>query len=315
MREKGGPSIEGVRGSANEYIIKSPSGINVGSFVIFDMNKESKRCSLRINYFKDSLQELLKGALDSILSSIFRDSSIHKINIYVREEIQVEAFFSCGMTLQGLLTDNVFYKGEFYDEMVFGIDLLTFNSLRLNRSMSVNGVEGPQGEDFTLKILTPQNASELLDYYIRNREHLRGFEPARDESYYTLETQKRLIGESYRQFLNGTTQDFGIFLRGQLIGKIKLSNIVYGVFKSGVVGYSIDKAQQGKGYMKRALQLLVDYAFGELDLHRIEASTLVDNLKSQGVLKSCGFRELGLNEKYLYINGKWQDHITFYLIK
>lgn len=315
MSEKSNPSIEGVRGSVNEYIVKAPSGINVGSFVILDMDKKNKRCSLRISYFKDYEQELLKEAILSMLSSIFRDSSIHKVNIYAKEGISAEAFVQCGMALEGLLSDNVFYKGSFYDEMIFGIDILTYNSLRVSKSVVVNEGRELLEEDFSLRILTPQNASELLDYYVRNKEHLKSYEPTRDESFYTLETQRRLISESYRQFLNGSTQDFGIFLGHRLIGKIKLSNIVYGVFKSAVVGYSIDKDQQGRGYMTRALKLVCRYAFEELGLHRIEASTLKDNLKSQGVLKGCGFERLGVNEKYLYINGRWQDHITFYKVK
>ena len=67
--------------------------------------------------------------------------------------------------------------------------------------------------------------------------------------------------------------------------------------------------------MKEALNLVIDYAFKEVDLHRIEASTLVDRKRSQGVLKGCNFKELGVNKKYLLIDGQWRDHITFYKIK
>jgi ribosomal-protein-alanine N-acetyltransferase len=56
----------------------------------------------------------------------------------------------------------------------------------------------------------------------------------------------------------------------------------------------------------------VEYAFDELELHRIEATTLIDNEKSQRVLRNCGFKELGISEKYLYINGEWRDHMIFY---
>ena len=99
-----------------------------------------------------------------------------------------------------------------------------------------------------------------------------------------------------------------------LIGKVKISNIVYGVFKSGIVGYSMDKDYQGKGYMKEALKLVLKYAKDELELHRLEASVLVDNERSKNVLIGCGFKEVGLNEKYLFINGAWRDHLTFYRI-
>ena len=39
----------------------------------------------------------------------------------------------------------------------------------------------------------------------------------------------------------------------------------------------IDENEQGKGYMKEAVKLAIDYAYDELELHRIEASTMVSN--------------------------------------
>ena len=114
--------------------------------------------------------------------------------------------------------------------------------------------------------------------------------------------------------MNGTGIDLGIYLDDKLIGKIKISNIVYGVFKSGIVGYSLDEEYQGNGYMTEALTLVLKYAEEELDLHRLEASVLTDNDRSRSVLIKCGFKEIGINEKYLFINGAWRDHITFYRI-
>ena len=114
--------------------------------------------------------------------------------------------------------------------------------------------------------------------------------------------------------MNGSGIDLGIYKDDILIGKIKISNIVYGVFKSGIVGYSMDRDYQGKGYMKEALNLVLRYSEEELELHRLEASVLTDNDRSKSVLLRCGFSEVGLNEKYLFINGDWRDHITFYRI-
>lgn len=172
-----------------------------------------------------------------------------------------------------------------------------------------------EGRDFNIKLLAPEHAQNLLDYYIRNKKHLEPFEPLRDNSFYTYEVQKNILSDSYRQFLNGTAVDLGIFKDDYLIGKLKLSNIVYGIFKSGILGYSIDKDEQGKGYMKEAVNLVVNYAFEDLDLHRVEASALVDNEPSKHVLIGCGFKELGINKKYLYINGGWKDHITYYKVR
>ena len=160
----------------------------------------------------------------------------------------------------------------------------------------------------------PLDAEELANYYIRNKEHLREFEPARDNSFYEVEVQRKILIESYKQLMIGTGMDLGIYLKDKLIGKIKVSNIVHGVFKSAFIGYSIDKEHEGKGYMKEAVLLVEKYCKQYLDLHRLEASVLVDNIKSKRVLLKSGFEEIGINKKYLYINGKWRDHITFYKI-
>ena len=114
--------------------------------------------------------------------------------------------------------------------------------------------------------------------------------------------------------MTGVGSDLGIYKDNKLIGKAKISNIVYGVLKSGILGYSIDKEYEGKGYMKEAINLVLEYAKEYLDLHRIEASVLTTNERSKGLLLSCGFEEIGINKKYLYINGKWSDHVTFYKI-
>ncbi|WP_040215259.1 GNAT family N-acetyltransferase [Clostridium polynesiense] len=306
MNERNNLHIEAVKGTSNEYIIKDSALINAGRFIIFDMNNENKRCSLRINFYKKDDQELMERSLKAIISTIFKKEQLHKINIYTGESNDIIPFINCGMELQGILEDNVFSKGKYENELIFGMDIEKYKALSIHSPSIINS------SDIVLKILGPQNAEELLNYYIRNKNHLKEFEPRRDKDFYTLETQKRLLSDSYRHFLNGTGFDFGIFINDILIGKIKLSNIVYGVFKSGILGYSIDGKYQGRGYMKRAVQLICSYAFEELELHRVEASTLVDNIKSQRVLKSSGFEELGLNKNYLYINGRWQDHITFY---
>ncbi len=94
----------------------------------------------------------------------------------------------------------------------------------------------------------------MLDFHLRNREFLKSFEPSREESFYTLDSQKRTLTESYKQFLNGNGINFGIYKKDKLIGKIRISNIVMGVFKNAFIGYSMDEKEQGKGYMKEAVR-------------------------------------------------------------
>lgn len=301
-------TIELVKGSFNDYIIKDKDNILIGRFTIVELDKKNKKCNLKLKFFKDNKQNLLRETVISILRAVFKDNTIYKANILVDENINYKVFLDLGFTLEGIFTENIFLNGVFFDELSFGINRSEFNNKQRNYIIKL------KGKNITLKSFTPDCTEELLDYYNRNKEHLCNYEPTRDNNFYTYETQKDLIIESYKNLMSGTGIDLGIYKDDYLIGKIKISNIVYGVFKNGIVGYSMDKDYQGKGYMQEALNLVLKYAEENLELHRLEASVLTDNERSRAVLLKCGFKEIGLNEKYLFINGGWKDHITFYRI-
>ncbi len=305
MKENKEITIELVKGSLNDYIIKDKTNIFIGRFTIVELDKDNKRCNIKLKFFKDDKQNLLRESILSILRAIFKDGTIYKANILVDENINYKVFLDLGFTLEGILTENIFINGIYLDELSFGINRSEFNSKQRNYIVNL------KGKRITLKSFTPDCAEELLEYYIRNKDHLSCYEPTRDNSFYTIEAQKDILFESYKNLMSGTGIDLGIYKDNQLIGKIKISNIVYGVFKSGIVGYSLDNEHQGNGYMTEALNLILRYAEDELELHRLEASILTDNSKSRSVLIRCGFKEVGLNEKYLFINGAWRNHITF----
>lgn len=301
-------TIELVKGRVNDYIIKDKDNIFIGRFTIVELDKENKKCNLKLKFYKENKQDLLRETVINILRAVFKDNTIYKVNILVDENINYKVFLDLGFTLEGIFTENIFLNGVFLDELSFGINRFEFNNKQRNYIVKL------KSKNLVLKSFTVDCTEELLDYYNRNKDHLRDYEPTRDNSFYTYESQKDLILEGYKNLMNGTGIDLGIYKDDRLIGKVKISNIVYGVFKSGIVGYSIDKEYQGKGYMQEALKTVLKYAEEELELHRLEASVLTDNVKSKAVLLKCGFKEIGLNEKYLYINGAWRDHVTFYRI-
>lgn len=304
-----GVSILKSPSNSNEYIIKDKDKINIGRFIITDLDEENRKCDIKFKFYRVNDQDLLTETLKLVLKAVFNEIRVNKINIFISELIPVSPFLDLGFVLEGIFNENIYSQGNYFSELSMGINRSDYN---YGNRISLVNIEG---KDFNIKLLTPEHAQNLLDYYIRNKKHLEPFEPVRDNSFYTYEVQKNILSDSYRQFLNGTAVDLGIFKEDYLIGKLKLSNIVYGIFKSGILGYSIDKDEQGKGYMKEAVNLVVNYAFQDLDIHRVEASALVDNEPSKHVLIGCGFKELGINKKYLYINGGWKDHITYYKVR
>lgn len=102
---------------------------------------------------------------------------------------------------------------------------------------------------------------------------------------------------------------------GQLLGGIALSNVRRGVAETASVGYWIGQPYAHRGYMSEALALVLAYAFERLGLHRIEAACLPSNMPSRGTLAKAGFQPEGLARKYLCIDGQWQDHLLFALLR
>lgn len=95
------------------------------------------------------------------------------------------------------------------------------------------------------------------------------------------------------------------------VGWVGLSNLVRGPMQSAIVSYWVDRDHNGRGLCTQAVGEVVEFSFGELGLHRLEAGTLPDNFASQRVLEKNGFERYGLARRMLLIAGEWRDHILY----
>jgi ribosomal-protein-alanine N-acetyltransferase len=106
---------------------------------------------------------------------------------------------------------------------------------------------------------------------------------------------------------------FGIFLRqgGGFVGEVSLGSVQRGPFQSANVGYWIDEAHTGNGYMPEAVAVILRFAFEDLGLHRVEAAIVPRNARSRRVAEKLGMREEGTSERFLQIRGVWEDHVRY----
>ena len=81
-----------------------------------------------------------------------------------------------------------------------------------------------------------------------------------------------------------------------------------------MLGYWLDEAHWGKGYMTEAVQAVLNYGFNELQLSLITANCYPHNKRSQQVLERNGFIYEGvLHQAELTYNGNIFDHLCYYL--
>ena len=97
----------------------------------------------------------------------------------------------------------------------------------------------------------------------------------------------------------------------RLVGAITLDNIRRGPSQSAQVGYWIGQDYARQGLMTEALAAVVHHAFTVLDLSRIEAACLPENVASRALLERSGFKYEGVAQSYLQIGGRWRNHVLY----
>lgn len=116
-----------------------------------------------------------------------------------------------------------------------------------------------------------------------------------------------------RQARLGEALPFAVTYEGRLVGQLTVAGITRGSLNSGFAGYWVDQSVAGRGVIPTSLALAVDHCFAEVGLHRIEVNVRPENLASRRVVEKLGFREEGMRERYLHIDGGYRDHLVYAL--
>ncbi|TMH13225.1 MAG: GNAT family N-acetyltransferase [Betaproteobacteria bacterium] len=164
-----------------------------------------------------------------------------------------------------------------------------------------------------LQASEPAMAREVLDFYARNRAHFAPWDPTMPADFLTLRFQRDRLLKAQRAFARGEAYRYWMRLHdapARVIGQIHFSSIVRGAFHSAMLGYQLDQASEGRGLMTEALGAGIAEMFSErVQLHRIQAAHMCENLRSAAVLARLGFQREGLAKHYLFIDGQWRDHV------
>jgi ribosomal-protein-alanine N-acetyltransferase len=114
-----------------------------------------------------------------------------------------------------------------------------------------------------------------------------------------------------RERIAGNAYSFGMFVDSIFCGEVNLNGVTRGSMQSATIGYWIDRAKAGHSYTPEAVAVVTRFAFEQLRLHRLEICIIPRNANSLRVVHKLGWRYEGCAERFLEINGVWEDHDRF----
>jgi ribosomal-protein-alanine N-acetyltransferase len=171
------------------------------------------------------------------------------------------------------------------------------------------------GRRLVLRPLVLEDFPAWQEVRRRNSDYLLVWEPKRasgaPDPVESRDAFAIRCGARQRERQLGTGYGYGIFVDGHFAGEINLSIVQRGPFQSSYVGYWVDEARRGQGIVPEALVCLCRAAFEELHLHRVQISIIPRNTASRRVVDKLGIRDEGTAERYLEINGVWEDHVRY----
>lgn len=174
-------------------------------------------------------------------------------------------------------------------------------------------------ERLTLFVAGPDDAERCAQFNRDNVEFLKPWEPPMGAAAFDPLKLREVRARAVAEARAGSAYSFALAARGggvetPILGWCTFSNVIRGIFQSCFLGYKLDRRVQGQGYMTEGLTGAIDYLFSTARLHRIAANYMPHNQRSAAVLRRLGFTVEGTARDYLFIGGRWRDHVLTSLV-
>ncbi|MFD5617268.1 GNAT family N-acetyltransferase [Streptomyces yangpuensis] len=165
---------------------------------------------------------------------------------------------------------------------------------------SIDLAEGAQ-----LFPLEARHAEEFFAHIERGREYIGQYVGFPDRSP-DVDSARAFLAKYAVKAGEDGARFFGIRLDGTLVGGVLFPNFDADGGNCEI-GCWLEPAAAGRGLVTRACRVLIDYAFGERGMHRVQWQAATGNKKSLAVAERLGMtREGVMRENYLH-RGVRQD--------
>lgn len=164
-------------------------------------------------------------------------------------------------------------------------------------------------ENLELRLYEPCHAEELNALIERNFNHLKKWSAwLKDDR--AIENTRGFIERNLKQFAAGEGFALGIWFENEMAGQIEFNYLDWENRKTEI-GFWLGESFQGKGLATKSCRLLIDYAFDEFKLNRVEMLCGAENLKSRKIAEKLGFREEGTMKQSGWLHDRFVDFVIY----
>jgi len=163
-----------------------------------------------------------------------------------------------------------------------------------------------------LRLLEERHAEAVFAVVDRNRAYLRQWLPWLD-TVVSPDDIRSFIKKSLNEFASGEGLTAGVWDQGQVIGAISY-NFIDRSNRIARIGYWLAAERQGKGVMTKACRAMVDHAFNELGLNRVEIRCAPGNMKSCAIPQRLGFRQEGVQREAGWLYDHFIDLVIYAML-
>ncbi len=164
-------------------------------------------------------------------------------------------------------------------------------------------------QETELSLLEEEHSETLFALTDENREYLREWLVWVDNIESVSDT-RRYIRSAVQQCNDDKGFQAGIWFRGNLAGIIGYQNLDW-LNRSAAVGYWVGAAFQGNGLATNACGALVDWAFREWRLNRVEVRCAVENYRSRAIPERLGFTQEGIAHQAEWLYDGFVDLVIY----
>ncbi len=167
-------------------------------------------------------------------------------------------------------------------------------------------------EKIRLRALTKEDAK--ISWTWRNKENIRYFFSGHPY-FINIEKEEAWIAEVLCSDLPLTTFGIEELESNSLVGMAFLKDINLLTRTAEFAIFIGEEHATGKGYAKEATLKAIDFAFNDLNLHRLSLKVQENNINAVKLYEKCAFKREGILRECIYKNGHYLNLILMSILK